>query len=89
MSYFPIKKFLERIKGVQNKNTIVKNTVIEAIKNKTLIEITEKSIITSFTVVKLSGISLNDKSVIFIKKQAILDEINAKLKNIAFFSDIK
>ncbi|MBU6232400.1 MAG: hypothetical protein KGI45_03355 [Patescibacteria group bacterium] len=72
-----IGEFFKRIQGAIGKEIAVRNMIREAIKKRTGADIDIGSIKLKNGIVELSGVSQSLRSAIFIKKQAILGDIDS------------
>jgi hypothetical protein len=73
---FSIAKFFERIQNVQSKEVFVRSTIQQTINSLIKVEIPLESITFKSTTIELKNVPQSLRSVIFIKKNAILKAIN-------------
>lgn len=85
---FNISDFFSRVKSVHTRDTLLKQSVIEVVKNQTGLLLNNESIQVNSTIITIYPISPVEKSQLYIKKQAIIEELNIiqKIRNI---TDIK
>ena len=81
---FGIGKFFERIQNSYTKEIFVRSTIIDALKKIVNIDVSIKDISIKGDTLSISGISQSARSVIYIKKESIMKEINGiqKIKQI-------
>jgi hypothetical protein len=81
---FSIAKFFERIQSVQAKEVFVRSEIQKAIKSVTSIEVPLESISFKSSVVELKNVPQAFKSVLYIKKGALIKAVNEaqQIKNI-------
>ena len=72
-----ISEFFKRIQGKQAKEFLMRSSVQSVVRKYTGVDIPLESISLNSDVVTLKDISQSARSAIFIKKQAILAEINS------------
>ena len=75
---FGIGEFFKRVQGTYSKEILLRTNIVSAIKKLTGAEIGLDNIILKSGVVTLNGVSQALKSTVYIKKQAILKEINER-----------
>lgn len=83
-----IADFFSRIQGKQAQKILLYSLIKEAVSNRAGIDTPLESIAISGKILTLKGLDQAAKSVIFIKKAAIIDEINKKMNHPAI-SDIR
>ncbi len=76
MFSFNIGEFLKKIQNSRSKELVFHAAVQEAIKKFVSIEVPQEAIKFRSGVITIQGISQSAKSAIFIKKEAILEEVN-------------
>ena len=76
MLNFNISQLLNKIRNVQAKRALQVNIVCDSIMKNIGIDISISNISIKSTIVTLKNISQSAKSAVYIKKQAILDDIN-------------
>ena len=82
-----ISEFFKKIQSSYTKEIFIRNAIREVILQKTGVDVPIGSVSFKSNAVILNNVSQSLKSVIFIKKQAILKEI-AEKQNIRVVSDI-
>ena len=85
---FGIGHFFQRIQNKYTKELFLRQAIIEAIKKHVGIDIDVKDIAIKNGLIILANTNQSVKSVLYIKKSAILREINS-LQGVASFTDIK
>lgn len=85
---FGISHLFERIKNTYGREVVVRGAIQAGVKKFTSTEIPLDSISFSSTTVILTGVSHIIRSVIFVKKKAILQEIN-RSQTIRVVTDIR
>jgi SH3-like domain-containing protein len=85
---FSIAKFFERIQGVQAKEVFVRVEIQKVIKLITSIEVPLESISFKSSVVEIKNVPQAFKSVLYIKKGALLKAIN-EVQQIRVVTDIR
>jgi hypothetical protein len=77
-----------RIKNVQAQELVVRNSVKDSLNKVANIGVPAENISIRSGVVSIKGLSQGERSVIFIKKQKILEEIG-KIQTVKKISDIR
>lgn len=73
---FNIGQFFTKIKGKQGKEILIRQSIVDAIKKHTGIDIPLSSVEFRASIPTIKGLSSAQKSAIFIKKTAIIADVN-------------
>ena len=85
---FNIRDFLKKATNKQTKNLFFRKVVEETLKRHVNIEVPPESISIKSSIIGIKNISQGARSAIFIKKQAILEDLN-KVQDIFKVKDIR
>lgn len=83
-----ISEFFKRIKGAHMREILVRTAIKDSLKKTTGLDIELESIAFSWDSLVLKGLSSGARSVIFIKKTAVLEDIN-RSQTLKKISDIR
>lgn len=83
-----IGEFFKKIKNKHSQELFIRSTIKDVIKKHTKIELAIESISLKSSTVSLKGVSQTARSQMFIKKQIIIDEINA-VQTIRKITDVR
>ncbi len=83
-----IADFFKRIQNKHSQELFIRSTIQASIKKYTKVELPIESISLKSGIVSLKGISQTARSQVFIKKQAIIEELNST-QTIRIVTDIR
>lgn len=83
-----ISEFFKRVQGKHAKEIVIRSVIRDAVKNHARFDIPIESISFNSNIAVLEGITAMARSQLYIKKQAILSEINSQ-QQIRLISDIR
>ena len=83
-----ISEFLARFRNIQARESLIRLAIQQALKSRLVLEVPLESISCKGATITLKGVDQTARSAIFIKKEAILKEING-LQSIRIIKDIR